>query len=131
MIDIKDRHVLGVHVAHIHVIEFQKRGLPHCHMLIFLKEQDKFRTSQQIDAIVSAEIPDENEPLLRELVRKKMIHGPCGIENPNAVCMVNGKCQKNFPKNYQEETNTNIDGFPAYRRRNNGQSVQVKIQSGQ
>ena len=34
--DIKDRHILGVPVAHIHVIEFQKRSLPHCHMLIIL-----------------------------------------------------------------------------------------------
>ena len=26
--DIKNKHVLGVPVAHVHVIEFQKRGLP-------------------------------------------------------------------------------------------------------
>ena len=65
MIDIKDRHILGVPVAHVHVIEFQKRGLPHCHMLIILRDQDKLRTTQQIDAIVSAEIPDRDEPLLR------------------------------------------------------------------
>lgn len=26
--DNKERHVLGVPVAHVHVIEFQKRGLP-------------------------------------------------------------------------------------------------------
>lgn len=38
--DIKDCHILGVPVAHVHVIEFQKRGLPHCHML---REQDKLR----------------------------------------------------------------------------------------
>ena len=29
--DINDCHVLGVPVARVHVIEFQKRGLPHCH----------------------------------------------------------------------------------------------------
>ena len=33
--DITVCHVLGVVIAHIHVIEFQKRSLPHCHMLIF------------------------------------------------------------------------------------------------
>ena len=38
--DIKNRHVLSVPVAHVHVIEFQKRGLPHCHMLIILREED-------------------------------------------------------------------------------------------
>ena len=54
-----------------------------------------------------------------------MIHSPCGIDNPNAVCMVNGQCQKNFPKQFREETDANIDGYPAYRRRNNGESFQV------
>lgn len=32
--DIKEKQFLGVVVARIHVIEFQKRGLPHCHMLM-------------------------------------------------------------------------------------------------
>ena len=54
-----------------------------------------------------------------------MIHGPCGADNPNSICMINGKCQKSFPKSFQEETNANIDGYPAYRRRNNGESVEV------
>ena len=30
--DMKEWHVLGVPVAHVDVIEFQKRGLPHCHI---------------------------------------------------------------------------------------------------
>jgi hypothetical protein len=34
--DITKKHVLGKTTAHVHVIEFQKRGLPHCHLLIFL-----------------------------------------------------------------------------------------------
>ena len=38
--DIKNRHVLGVPVAHVHVIEFQKHGLPHCHVLFILREED-------------------------------------------------------------------------------------------
>ncbi|XP_076049277.1 uncharacterized protein LOC143029952 [Oratosquilla oratoria] len=82
MTDIKDRHVLGVPIAAIHVIEFQKRGLPHCHMLIMLREKDKIRTKEQIDNIVSAELPSEHDPELRELVKKLMIHGPCGTFNP-------------------------------------------------
>ncbi|XP_076063445.1 uncharacterized protein LOC143038309 [Oratosquilla oratoria] len=80
MIDIKDRHVLGVPIAAIHVIEFQKRGLPHCHMLIMLREEDKIRTKEQIDNIVSAELPSEHDPELRELVKKLMIHGLCDAE---------------------------------------------------
>ena len=53
--DIKDRHILGVPMAHIHVIEFQKRGLPHCHMLIILRAEYKLRTRNDIDRIISAE----------------------------------------------------------------------------
>ena len=47
--DIKDRHVLGVTVAMVDVIEFQKWGLPHCHMLIILREEDKLRDWNDID----------------------------------------------------------------------------------
>ena len=33
--------IFGVAVAHLHVIEFQKRGLPHAHILIILCEADR------------------------------------------------------------------------------------------
>ena len=54
-----------------------------------------------------------------------MIHGPCGASNPNSVCMVDGQCDKEFPKDFQQETMTNVSGFPVYRRSNNGENVQV------
>ena len=38
--------------------EDQKRGLPHCHILIILCDEDKPREPNDIDRIVSAEIPD-------------------------------------------------------------------------
>ena len=120
MNDIKNRHVLGVPIAHVHVIEFQKRGLPHCHMLIILRDEDKLRDSNDIDKIISAEIPDQNEdPELYEIVKLCMIHGPCGLLNPKSVCMENGTCKKKFPKEFREQTNENVNGYPAYRRRNN------------
>ena len=34
MEDIKKNHIFGVPVAFVYVIEFQKRGLPHAHILI-------------------------------------------------------------------------------------------------
>ena len=69
--DIKDRHVFGVPVAHVHVIEFQKRGLPHCHMLVILRNEDKIRNRDDVDRIISAEFPDElQDPILHDLVKK-------------------------------------------------------------
>lgn len=58
MRDLKINGVLGRVVAHIQVIEFQKRGLPHMHLLIILADEDKFRDPESIDLAVSAELPD-------------------------------------------------------------------------
>jgi Helitron helicase-like domain at N-terminus len=45
-------------VANIHTIEFQKRGLPHMHLLTFLNPADKICDVHDIDSIVSAQLPD-------------------------------------------------------------------------
>ena len=55
-----------------------------------------------------------------------MMHGPCGTLNPSAPCMKNGICQKNYPKNFQESTEVNDNGYPLYHRRKNGHFVEVK-----
>eukprot|EP00794_Sanderia_malayensis_P002727 gene2727-biopygen2251 len=51
--------LLGKVIAHVYVVEFQKRGLPHAHMLLFLSEEDKPGTTEQIDNLISAEIPNK------------------------------------------------------------------------
>ncbi len=92
MIDIKEKHILGVVTAYVYVIEFQKRGLPHAHILIILRDEDKPRTREIIDQIVCAEISDPNEnERLHNIVTKNMIHGPCGQLNPNSPCMEQNK----------------------------------------
>lgn len=102
--DIKEKHVLGVPVAYVHVIEFQKRGLPHCHMLIIVREEDKLRDRNDIDRLISAEIPDaEEDPDLHGIVKSCMIHGPCGVQNPNCVCMENGTFQKGISQGLQRK----------------------------
>ena len=118
------RTKLGVQLANIHVIEYQKRGLPHAHILVWLDNDSKLRTPEDIDSLICAEIPDPDlDPELYFTVTTMMMHGPCGLENPNAPCMVDGKCSKQFPKQFQEETQVNIDGYPLYRRRDNGRTV--------
>ncbi|XP_071578031.1 uncharacterized protein [Temnothorax nylanderi] len=69
-----------------------------------------------VDRFISAEIPDPNEnESLHNVVMKHMIHGPCGD-----WCLINDKCSKHFPKPFQPETTMDEDGYPQYRRRNNG-----------
>lgn len=116
--DITVNHIFGQCIAFVYTIEFQKRGLPHAHLLVVLDEESKFRTPEQIDAVVCAEIPNrEHNPILFEVVTRFMLHGPCGSDRPSAPCMENGECRKQFPKKIQTETVTNGNGYPLYRRR--------------
>lgn len=101
--------------CYMYTIEWQKRGLPHAHILIWL--QEKIRPDR-IDDIISAEFPvKEEDPLLFEIISKNMVHGPCGEHNNQSPCMVNGKCSKRYPRDFLQETQTGDDGYPKYRRR--------------
>ena len=118
--------VFGTVVSKIHVIEFQKRGLPHAHMLVTIASEDEPKSPQEIDNVISAELPDQQLcPRLHEAVRKFMIHGPCGsYGNKHLPCVDEaGNCQKMFPKEFNDETIENPDGFPIYRRCNDGKTV--------
>jgi len=59
MKDIVHNTVFGKVTANMDVIEFQKRGLPHAHILLILDTANKPRTPDQIEKIVSAEIPSQ------------------------------------------------------------------------
>ncbi|XP_065642297.1 uncharacterized protein LOC136073929 [Hydra vulgaris] len=60
------------------VIEFQKRGLPHAHILLHLANDDKLETAQDINNLLCAEIPDPivNHELY-DIIKTCMIHGLC------------------------------------------------------
>ncbi|XP_074282924.1 uncharacterized protein LOC141607472 [Silene latifolia] len=127
---IMEKHIFGKVAAFIYVVEFQKRGLPHAHMLIILKPPFKLNSPSDFDKFVSAEIPHSDNPRLRALVLKHMIHGPCGNFNPDYQCMKKknsmGRCKYNYPKSFSTETTTNSDSYPEYRRRNDGQTTLVR-----
>jgi hypothetical protein len=127
----------GKVVARVSVIEFQKRGLPHAHILLILDGPDKPKTPNDYDTLVRAELPNEQEePELFKQVVQHMLHGPCGPGYTNAPCMVNGVCSKGYPKPFQEvrcclrsilrnslqTTDSNDNGYPLYRRRDDGRT---------
>ena len=86
-------------------IEFQKRGLPHCHLLLILAEGSKLNSPDYVDSLIKAELPnEEEEPQLFEIVKRHMIHGPCGDNNPQCICMDNNECTKKFPKPLVDST---------------------------
>nr|GEW28579.1 helicase-like protein [Tanacetum cinerariifolium] len=73
------RHVLGVVCSHVYVIEFQKRGLPHAHFLLIMRAYHKMSNPDRYDKIVCSEIRNlTRHPVMHELVKKHMMHGPCG-----------------------------------------------------
>ena len=112
-------------------VEWQKRGLPHAHILIWLHKKI---TSNEIDDVISAEIPDKNvDKGLHDIIVKNMIHGPCGALNENSPCMAKGRCTKQYPRLLVSNTITGNDGYPQYRRRSTedgGKTAIIKKRNG-
>lgn len=125
---LKDGQVFGELNAYMTTIEWQKRGLPHSHTLIWCKQ--KLRPDD-VDNIISAELPDiEEDPILYDIVKSQLIHGPCGALNRASPCMENNRCKKNYPKQLIQNTQTDKDGYPLYRRRgpeNGGKTTTLHI----
>nr|XP_043614568.1 uncharacterized protein LOC122586652 [Erigeron canadensis] len=125
MHDIMKNNVFGQALAGVYTIEFQKRGLPHAHILIWLDEKAKCKTPADIDDIISAEIPLESiDPRGYKAVTDYMLHGPCGPDAKDASCMNMGKCMKYFPKLFYQETTIDEDGYAVYRRRKTNNTVE-------
>ncbi|XP_076931739.1 uncharacterized protein LOC143596995 [Bidens hawaiensis] len=122
--DLKDKQPLGKVQAVFYTVEYQKRGLPHAHICIFLHPDSKLSSVEDIDPKISAEISNKDEVLvLYSLVKDFMIHCPCGAYNPKCSCMIDNKCSKNFPKRFSENTCVDTDGFHIYKSSDNGRYV--------
>ncbi len=99
--DLCNKHLLRKVIAYVYVIEFQKCDLPHTHILLILTPEDKLRSVDDYDKIVSAEIPNLAIYLLAyETVMTTIIHGPYDILNSFASCMKDNVYQKCYPKSF-------------------------------
>jgi hypothetical protein len=95
--DIHKKHILGCTIVRIYVIEFQKHGLPHAHILIFFAEDYKPHMVKDVDCMINAKLSNPNSNrLAHKTVARCMMHGPCGVAFPKAPCMEEGKCKKNI-----------------------------------
>jgi hypothetical protein len=95
--DIHKNHILGRTIAGIYVVEFQKRGRQHAHILIFFTEDSKPHTVEDVNRMISAELSNsEMNKLAHETVARCTMHGPCGAAFLNAPCMEENKCKKNI-----------------------------------
>ncbi|CAN0904888.1 ATP-dependent DNA helicase PIF1 [Linum grandiflorum] len=116
--DLQQTRYFEKSIASMHTVEFQKRGLPHVHIIVWLLDKYKPKTPSMVDRIISAELPDPTlDPIGYNAVTKFMLHGPCGQSRLASPCMQDGRCSKFFPKPYASETTFNDHGHVTYRRR--------------
>ncbi|XP_045821889.1 uncharacterized protein LOC123914761 [Trifolium pratense] len=124
MIDFRKGNFFGRVIASMYTIEFQKRGLPHAHILLWLDSRDKLHSAESIDSVICAELPDKNLfPKLYSTVCNFMVHGPCGSSFEASPCMKDKHCSKFYPKKFVPQTTFDANGYPVYRRRDFGQIV--------
>jgi hypothetical protein len=111
----------------MYTIEFQKRGLPHAYILLWMDSRNKFQSAESIDSVICAELPDKTLfPKLYSAVSNFMIHGPCGTSNRRSPCMKTKFCSKFYPKKFVSRTSFDSKGYPVYRRRDLGYTVTKK-----
>uniref|UniRef100_A0A0R0KKU5 Helitron helicase-like domain-containing protein n=1 Tax=Glycine max TaxID=3847 RepID=A0A0R0KKU5_SOYBN len=92
-------------ISRIFILKYEQMlfDLTKKHLLGKVVAYNKYSSSDDIDQIISAEIPShENDPELYTLVQNHMVHGPCEI------------MQSKSPYS---------NGYPIYRRRNDGRTI--------
>ncbi|XP_076066073.1 uncharacterized protein LOC143039717 [Oratosquilla oratoria] len=134
--DLIHKKAFGAVKAYLYSVEWQKRGLPHAHILLWMTVRV---TADIVEQVISAEIPDkEKEPRLYETVTRCMIHGPCKGYNESEVCCQikskkPGQCGKGFPKTCRDNLLFGNNGYPEYVRRSigeGGNSFKIMLKDG-
>ncbi|KAF7174438.1 hypothetical protein CNMCM6106_008742 [Aspergillus hiratsukae] len=102
-------------VYEISVVEFQKRGLPHAHIVVKFKQEPPLSA---LDIFISAELPDaDHEPDLYRQVRRFHMHSQNHLARPGSRCNRNGRCIYSYPQPITPHTHLDDLGRVHYRRR--------------
>jgi hypothetical protein len=79
--------------AVLYTVEFQKRGLPHEHIIFWVPTDTSEPNLEFIESFISVEIPDPSvDPLGYSMIAEHMVHGPCGKHNPMSSCIKLDNC---------------------------------------
>ena len=98
----------------IQVIEYQRRGLPHAHIVVCYRSRPT--TAVEVDAVISCEL-SAKEGTTRTLVLRRMVHRCTNQCHPDGDT---SKCKNGFPFTFQDETDFDRRGYPHHRRRSCG-----------
>ncbi len=124
--DIMQKGIFGKAEGHVHTVKYQKRGLPHIHLIVFLAHSSCLSTPEAIDQCISTEFPSEtHNPHLFQTVKKFMVHGPCGLGLSLPCSGTRGKCTKGFLKTFKSDTEIMGESYVQTRRRDMGHFVQI------
>jgi hypothetical protein len=126
--DLLKKEVLGKTLCYVAVIEFQKRGLPHMHLLLTVHPDYVPHCPESVDKVITAQFVDKLKyPNLYSLQCQHIIHGPCHPpeeDKPNTICACwdyqHKRCRHCFPKPMQEATTFAENHFAQYARPDNG-----------
>ena len=84
--------------AHMYVIEFQKRGLPHVHMLVIFANGYKLLSLMDYDHVICGKIPHQNaDPELYDIIAKSYMHGSGGT-GEGLSSLPSPTCKSQFEK---------------------------------
>nr|GEY34980.1 DNA helicase [Tanacetum cinerariifolium] len=102
-------------ICHVHVvytIEFQKRGLPHRHTLIWIDERSRIQNHEDIDTYISTELPSkESNPENKSLTgRMSYVHPAAGDLFYQRMLL----CHQKGCKSFREIRTVNNVVYPTY-----------------
>ncbi|GJV25437.1 DNA helicase, partial [Tanacetum coccineum] len=121
---LKEERIFGDVTGVLYTVEFQKRGLPHCHTLFWVDSASRIRIAEDADRFISAELPDPRiDPEGYNVVSELMVYGPCIAASVKAPCMKGDKCSKKFPKKFNQKTFFDENGHVHYQRRDTSVST--------